>query len=103
MKEKSLKHKAIHGVAWSFLDNIASSGITFLVGLILARLLTPDEYGIMAMITIFIAVSNSIVDSGFSNALIRKTEIKPIDYNTVFFSILPLVFYCISFFIFLLQ
>ncbi len=47
-----------------------------LVGLILARLLTPAEYGIMAMIAIFIAVSNSIVDSGFSNALIRKVRIE---------------------------
>ena len=81
----SLKHKAIHGVGWSFIDNIASSGITFLVGLLLARLLTPKEYGIMAMIAVFIAVSNSIIDSGFSNALIRKTRIERVDYNTVFY------------------
>lgn len=81
----SLKNKAVKGVAWSFVDNIANSGITFLVGLVLARLLSPAEYGIMAMIAIFIAVSNSIIDSGFSNALIRKIEIKQIDYNTVFF------------------
>ena len=81
----SLKHKAIHGVGWSFIDNIASSGITFLVGLVLARLLPPKEYGIMAMIAVFIAVSNSIIDSGFSNALIRKTRIERVDYNTVFY------------------
>lgn len=81
----SLKHKAIHGVGWSFIDNIASSGITFWVGLVLARLLTPKEYGIMAMIAVFIAVSNSIIDSGFSNALIRKTRIERVDYNTVFY------------------
>ena len=54
------------------------------MGLVLARLLTPSEYGIMAILTIFIAVSNSIVDSGFSNALIRKTDAKQVDYNTVF-------------------
>ena len=81
----SLRHKAVHGVGWSFIDNISSSGITFLVGLVLARLLTPEEYGIMAMIAIFIAVSNSIIDSGFSNALIRKTRIERVDYNTVFY------------------
>ena len=80
----SLRHKTIHGVGWSFIDNISNSGITFLVGLVLARLLTPEEYGIMAMIAIFIAVSNSIVDSGFSNALIRKVRIDKVDYNTVF-------------------
>lgn len=82
--EESIKDKTVKGVGWSFVDNIASSGITFFVGLILARLLTPAEYGIMAMITIFIAVSNSIIDSGFSNALVRKINIQRIDYNTVF-------------------
>lgn len=82
---ESLKHKTVRGVGWSFIDNISNQGVTFLVGLVLARLLTPEEYGIMAMITIFIAVSNSIVDSGFSNALIRKVDIRRIDYNTVFF------------------
>lgn len=82
---QSLKSRTIRGVIWSFVDNIASSGITFLVSLILARLLTPEEYGIMAMISIFIAISNSIIDSGFSNALIRKINIQRIDYNTVFY------------------
>ena len=81
----SLRHKTIHGVGWSFIDNISNSGITFLVGLVLARLLTPEEYGIMAMIAIFIAISNSIIDSGFSNALIRKTRIERVDYSTVFY------------------
>ena len=81
---ESLKNRAVHGAKWSFIDNISNSGVSFLVGLILARLLTPAEYGIMAMIAIFIAVSNSIVDSGFSNALIRKVRIDRVDYNTVF-------------------
>lgn len=81
----TLKQKTIHGVGWSFLDNISSAGITFLVGLVLARLLTPEQYGIMAMIAIFIAISNSIIDSGFSNALIRKPNVKRIDYSTVFY------------------
>lgn len=82
---ESLKQKTVKGVGWSFADNIANSGITFLVGLVLANILTPEEYGIMAMVTIFIAVSNSIVDSGFSNALIRKIDIRSVDYNTVFY------------------
>ena len=82
---ESLKNKTVRGVGWSFVDNIASSGVTFLVGLVLARLLSPAEYGIMAMMAIFIAVSNSIVDSGFSNALIRKVRVERVDYNTVFY------------------
>lgn len=81
---KGIKNKAIKGAGWSFADNIMSQGITFLVGLILARLLTPEEYGLIGIILIFIALFNSIVDSGFSNALIRKNDAKDIDYNTVF-------------------
>ena len=81
---ESLKNKTIKGVSWSFVDNIAGSGITFLVGLILARILTPKEFGLIGIISIFIAVFNSIVDSGFSNALIRKNNATHIDYNTAF-------------------
>ena len=92
--------KTVKGVGWSFIDNIASSGVTFLVGLVLARLLTPAEYGIMAMIAIFIAISNSIIDSGFSNALIRKIHIDRIDYNTVFYfnRLVSIVIYLLLFF-----
>lgn len=86
MADESLKNKTVKGASWSFIDSIAGQGITFLVGLVLARLLTPEEYGLIGIITIFIAVFNSIVDSGFSNALIRKNDAKDIDYNTVFFS-----------------
>ncbi|WP_160714458.1 lipopolysaccharide biosynthesis protein [Chitinophaga solisilvae] len=80
-----LRQKAIKGVTWSFIDNLANSGITFLVGLILARLLSPAEFGILGMITVFIAVANSFIDSGFSQALIRKNDATTQDYNTVFF------------------
>lgn len=82
---ESLKKKTVHGVVWSFADNIANSGIAFLVGLVLARLLTPAEYGIMAVITIFIAIANTLIDSGFSNALIRKKNVERIDYSTIFY------------------
>ena len=95
----SLKSKTIFGIGWSFADNIASSGITFIVGLVLARILSPKEFGILGMITVFIAISNSIVDSGFSNALIRKKNVKQIDYNTVFYFnlLLGVVLYLILF------
>lgn len=82
--DNSLKNKTVKGVGWSFADNIVSLGISFLVGLVLARLLTPGEYGLIGLITVFIAVFNSIVDSGFSNALIRKNDANNVDYNTVF-------------------
>lgn len=86
MSEGSLKGKTVKGASWSFLDNIANQGITFLVGLLLARMLTPEEYGLIGIIAIFIAVFNTIVDSGFSNALIRKNDANDTDYSTGFFT-----------------
>ena len=82
---ESLKHKTFSGSIWSLADNLAGSGITFLVGLVLARLLEPAEYDVLGIIMIFVVVFNSIVDSGFSNALIRKNDATDVDYNTVFF------------------
>ncbi len=97
----SLKGKTVHGVIWSLIDNVSSSGVIFFVGIILARLLTPEEYGVMAMVSIFIAISNSIIDSGFSSALIRKVKVKPIEYNTVFYFnlLISLLLYICLFFI----
>lgn len=84
MQEQSLKNKTIKGASWSFIDSIAGQGITFIVGLVLARILSPDEYGLIGIILIFVSIFNSIVDSGFSNALIRKKDANDIDYSTVF-------------------
>lgn len=84
MSQGSLKNKTVAGLSWSAIDSVASQGITFLVGLVLARLLSPTEYGLIGMITIFISISNTIVDSGFSNALIRKKDIENEDYSTTF-------------------
>lgn len=81
---ESLRGKTLRGAGWSFVDNIANYGISFFVSLVLARLLTPQEYGLIGIILLFIAVFNTIVDSGFSNALIRKKDVKEVDYNTVF-------------------
>ncbi|MDL2227867.1 lipopolysaccharide biosynthesis protein [Odoribacter sp. OttesenSCG-928-L07] len=97
---EQLKDKAVKGVKWSFIDNIAGSGITFLVGLVLARILSPAEFGIIGMVTIFISISNSIIDSGLSNALIRKLDTTEKDYNTVFYTnlILGALLYAVLFF-----
>lgn len=92
---ESIRNKTVKGVGWSFADNIFNQGITFLVGLVLARLLTPEEYGLIGIITIFISLFNSIVDSGFSNALIRKNDARDSDYSTVFLTnlVLSIVLY----------
>lgn len=84
MSEQTLKQQTLHGVGWSFVDSMLGQGITFIVGLVLARILSPDEYGLIGIITIFITIFNFIVDSGFSNALIRKIDATDKDYNTLF-------------------
>lgn len=86
MAEQSLKSKTVKGLGWSAADNITKMGITFIVSIVLARLLSPDEYGLIGILTIFISVFNAIVDSGFTNALIRKKDASDIDYSTVFYT-----------------
>lgn len=85
MPETSLKDKTIKGVGWSAADTFLGHGVTFLVGLVLARLLSPEEYGLIGIVTIFTTVMSGIVDSGFSNALIRKQGVTDEDYSTLFF------------------
>lgn len=82
---ESLKQKTINGIFWSAIDNFSQKGISFLVGIFLARLLSPKEFGLIGMITVFIAVSESFINSGFSQALIRKKECTEEDYSTVFY------------------
>lgn len=84
MVEESLKEKTVKGVAWSGIDNIAQFGVTFVVSIVLARLLSPDDYGLIGIVTIFTAVCNTIVNGGFSFALIRKQNTTDDDYNTAF-------------------
>jgi teichuronic acid exporter len=81
----SIKQKTRSGLLWSFIDNFANMGIQFIIGIILARLLSPKEFGLIGMLTIFIAVSQSFINSGFSQALIRKKEPTQVDYSTVFY------------------
>lgn len=84
MEEQSLKEKTVTGTFWSAADAFLSQGVTFLVGIVLARLLSPDEYGLIGIVTIFTSIMMGIVDSGFSNALIRKKEVTDDDYSTLF-------------------
>lgn len=84
MAEQSLKDKTVKGTFWSAADAFLGQGVMFIVGIVLARLLTPDEYGLIGIVTIFTTVMLGVVDSGFSNALIRKSEVSEDDYNTLF-------------------
>ncbi len=100
MQQQSLKDKTVSGVGWSAADAFLGQGVMFLVGLVLARLLSPSEYGLIGIVSIFVVVLNGIVDSGFSNALIRKTNTTNDDYNTMFITnmVISIVLYFVLFF-----
>ena len=84
MEKQGLKNRALKGSFWSAADAFLGYGVTFLVGIILARILSPEEYGLIGIVLIFTSVLSGIVDSGFSNALIRKKTVSNKDYNTMF-------------------
>lgn len=84
MAEQSLRDKTVKGVGWSAADAFFGQGVTFVVGLVLARLLSPEEYGLIGIVTIFTTILLGFVDCGFGNALIRKQDADDDDYNTMF-------------------
>ena len=96
----SLKQKTISGLVWSFAGNFAGQITSFVVGIILARLLSPREYGLIGMIVIFIALTRVFINSGFSQALIRKKDCSETDFSTVFYfnSIAGIIFYILIYF-----
>ena len=85
MAEQSLKDKTVKGTFWSAADAFIGQGVTFIVGIVLARILSPEEYGLIGIVTIFTTVMLGVVDSGFSNALIRKIKVTDDDYSTLFY------------------
>jgi O-antigen/teichoic acid export membrane protein len=83
--EKNLKTKVIKSVLWSFLERLGQQGIQLIVTIIMARLLLPEEFGLIAMLTIFLAVSQSFMESGFGAALIQKQNASYTDECSVFY------------------
>lgn len=82
---ESLKGKTAKGVLWSSVERFSTQGVQFVIMIIMARLLTPKDYGLIGMLAIFLAVSQSLIDSGFSQALIRKQQRTETDNSTVFY------------------
>lgn len=85
MAKQGLKDKTVKGTFWSAADAFLGHGVLILVGIVLARLLSPEDYGLIGIVTIFTALMYGIMDSGFSSALIRKQDITNEDYDTLFF------------------
>jgi teichuronic acid exporter len=81
----NLKQKTLSALSWSFIESIAARSVQFIVGIILARLLFPEQFGLIGMLTIFMAVSQTFLDSGFGSALIQKQDATPTDINSIFY------------------
>lgn len=79
------KDQALSGLMWRFLERFGAQGVTFVVSIILARLLDPEVYGIVAIVTVFTSLLNVFIDSGLGNALIQKKDADDLDYSSVFF------------------
>lgn len=86
MTEKKTNKKSQNAFLWSFLDNILQQIVNFSVGIILARILSPSDFGLIGIISVFIALSNTFVNSGLSDALIHKKNAKDEDYHTIFWA-----------------
>ena len=97
----SLKSRTFEGVLWSGIERFSVQGVQFLVLLIIANILNPEDFGLIGMLTIFIAVAQSLIDSGFTQALIRKQDRTDLDNNTVFFFniVISVLLYLILYFI----
>ena len=95
----SLKAKTVHGVLWSALERFSLQGIQFVINIIMARLLAPSDYGLIAMLAIFLQISQAFIDSGFTNALIQRKDRSETDFSTVFYFnvVIAFVFYLILF------
>ncbi len=82
---ESLKHTAVKRILWSSIERFSVQGIQFIIMIVMARLLTPKDYGLISILSIFLAISQSLIDSGFSEALIRKQNRTEVDNSTVFY------------------
>ncbi len=81
----SLKSKSLRAVSWTLLEAVGLRGTQFIVGIVLARLLLPEEFGLIAMLAVFMAVSQSLLDSGFGAALIQKRDATQVDKCSIFY------------------
>ncbi len=99
--EDNIKTKTLKNMAWRFAERVGAQGVKFLVSLVLARLLMPEDYGNIALITVIITILNVFVDSGLGNALIQKKDADDVDFSTVFYfnCFLCIILYIITFFI----
>ena len=93
----TLKQKTLHSIKWKSIASFTNTGFTFLLSLILARLLSPSDYGIVGMTSIFFGIASIFIDSGLGSAVIRKKDLTNTDISTVFyFNIITSGIFCVT-------
>ena len=85
LTEKKNKGTVVSGIFWKVLENGGTQGVQFLVSIVLARLVAPEEYTSIALLTIFIAIANVLVQNSFNTALIQNKDVTEVDYSSVFY------------------
>ena len=85
MEEKNLKNKVISGLFWTFGERMMTQGVSFVLSIILARLLMPNEFGVVALILVFINLANVFVSQGIGESLIQKKNTNETDFSTIFY------------------
>lgn len=88
----SLRDRTLVGVFWNLAEQLAVKGISVIVTLLLAYFLSPEDFGLVAMMTVFISIATSLMDSGFRQALIRLPDARQVDFNTAFYANITLGF-----------
>ena len=81
---QSVRSQLLHGVAWNFIEKVLMRGASFIIGIILARLLSPSDFGLIGMLAIFVAISNVFIEGGLAKALIQRKDCQDIDFSTAF-------------------
>jgi teichuronic acid exporter len=81
----SLKSKAITALSWSFVQEVSQRGLQVVIGIVLARVVAPRDFGLIAMLGIFIAIAQALLDSGFGSALVQRKEVTDADCSSVFY------------------
>lgn len=89
-----IKDQTISGVKWTALERFSIQGVQFLLGIFVARLLTPADYGLIGMLTVFLAISQTLIDSGIGTALVRKLDRSQEDFSTAFYYNLAVATLC---------
>lgn len=83
-QEKNLRKKVFSGLLWTYAERIGAQGVSFILSIILARLLEPEHYGTVALVTVFISICNVFISRGFGDAVIQKSNVTVEDFSTAF-------------------